>query len=104
MKKIAFVLLARDKSYALVYDLFEASTAFICLDRYEIRTNPSYTSPPSPTEMFSSSVTCRKDTSHWMGGVLSIETGGSCPVNNYFLSGFMALQLMMDITKIRVIL
>ncbi|XP_016838488.1 ATP-binding cassette sub-family A member 5 isoform X2 [Nasonia vitripennis] len=68
---------------------------------YEIRTNPSYTTPPSPTEMLSSSVTCRKDTSHWMGGVLSIETGGSCPVNNYFLSGFMALQLLLDITKIR---
>ncbi|XP_014207034.1 ATP-binding cassette sub-family A member 5-like isoform X2 [Copidosoma floridanum] len=68
---------------------------------YEIRTNPSYTSPPSPTEMYSSPVTCRKDTSHWMSGVLSIETGGSCPVNNYFLSGFMALQLMMDTTKIR---
>lgn len=36
-----------------------------------------------------------------MGGVLSIETGGSCPANNYFYSGFMALQLIMDITKIR---
>ncbi|XP_012287761.1 ATP-binding cassette sub-family A member 5 isoform X2 [Orussus abietinus] len=68
---------------------------------YEIRTNPSYTSPPSPTEMYSSPVTCRKDTSHWMGGVLSIETGGSCPANNYFYSGFMALQLVMDTTKIR---
>ncbi|XP_014224369.1 ATP-binding cassette sub-family A member 5-like isoform X2 [Trichogramma pretiosum] len=67
---------------------------------YEIRTNPVYTAPPSPTEMFSSGVTCRKET-NWMGGMLSIETGGSCPVNNYFLSGFMALQLMMDFTKIR---
>ncbi|KZC11898.1 ATP-binding cassette sub-family A member 5 [Dufourea novaeangliae] len=68
---------------------------------YEIRTNPSYTSPPSPTELYSAPVTCRKDTSHWMGGVLSIETGGSCPVNNYLHSGFLALQLIMDITKIR---
>ncbi|XP_043274650.1 ABC transporter A family member 1-like isoform X2 [Venturia canescens] len=68
---------------------------------YEIRTNPSYTSPPPPTELFSSPVTCRKDTSHWMGGVLSIETGGSCPVNNYFYSGFLALQMIIDITKIR---
>ncbi|KAK0172353.1 hypothetical protein PV328_005684 [Microctonus aethiopoides] len=68
---------------------------------YEIRTNPSYSAPPSPKEFYSAPVTCRKDTSHWMGGVLSIETGGSCPANNYFYSGFMALQLIMDITKIR---
>lgn len=72
------------------------------LFRYEIRTNPSYTSPPSPTELYSAPVTCRKDTSHWMGGVLSIETGGSCPVNNYLHSGFLALQMILDITKIRV--
>ncbi|KAK1133937.1 hypothetical protein K0M31_011724 [Melipona bicolor] len=68
---------------------------------YEIRTNPSYTNPPSPTELYSAPVTCRKDTSHWLGGVLSIETGGSCPVNNYLHSGFLALQMIMDITKIR---
>ncbi|KAI4494625.1 hypothetical protein M0804_000826 [Polistes exclamans] len=68
---------------------------------YEIRTNPSYTSPPSPTELYSAPVTCRKDTSHWMGDVLSIETGGSCPVINYLHSGFLALQMLMDITKIR---
>ncbi|XP_015126948.1 ATP-binding cassette sub-family A member 5 [Diachasma alloeum] len=69
--------------------------------QYEIRTNPSYTSPPSPTEFYSSPVTCRKDTSHWLGGVLSIETGGSCPVNDYLHSGFMALQMIIDMTKIR---
>ncbi|XP_017752415.1 PREDICTED: ATP-binding cassette sub-family A member 2-like [Eufriesea mexicana] len=68
---------------------------------YEIRTNPSYTNPPSPTELYSAPVTCRKDTIHWMGGLLSIETGGSCPVNNYLHSGFLALQMIMDITKIR---
>ncbi|XP_031848316.1 cholesterol transporter ABCA5 isoform X1 [Nomia melanderi] len=69
---------------------------------YEIRTNPLYSSLPSPTELYSAPVTCRKDnTSHWMGGVLSIETGGSCPVNNYLHSGFLALQLILDITKIR---
>ncbi|XP_034182709.1 cholesterol transporter ABCA5 isoform X1 [Osmia lignaria lignaria] len=68
---------------------------------YEIRTNPSYTNPPSPTELYSAPVTCRKDTSHWMGGVLSIETGGSCPANSYLHSGFLALQMIMDTTKIR---
>lgn len=76
--------------------------AISLLSRYEIRTNPSYTNPPSPTELYSAPVTCRKDTSHWMGGVLSIETGGSCPVNSYLHSGFLALQMIMDTTKIRV--
>lgn len=69
---------------------------------YEIRTNPSFSSLPPPTEMYSSPVTCRKDSSHWMSGFLSFETGGSCPVNSYFTSGFMALQLLMDTTKIKV--
>lgn len=54
--------------------------------------------------MYSSPVTCRKDTerTHWMGGVLSIETGGSCPATNYYYSGFIALQMLLDVTKIRV--
>ncbi|KAI4488532.1 hypothetical protein M0802_011535 [Mischocyttarus mexicanus] len=81
--------------------IFEDSQPITQRLLYEIRTNPSYTSPPSPTELYSAPVTCRKDTSHWMGGILSIETGGSCPVNNYLHSGFLALQMLMDITKIR---
>ncbi|XP_058795656.1 cholesterol transporter ABCA5-like isoform X2 [Phymastichus coffea] len=68
---------------------------------YEIRTNPWYVTPPRPTELFSSSVTCRKNTSHWMGGILSFDTGATCPVNNYILSGFMALQIVIDTTKTR---
>ncbi|XP_014610023.1 PREDICTED: ABC transporter A family member 1-like isoform X1 [Polistes canadensis] len=81
--------------------IFEDSQPITQRLLYEIRTNPSYTSPPSPTELYSAPVTCRKDTSHWMGDVLSIETGGSCPVINYLHSGFLALQMLMDITKIR---
>ncbi|XP_035731949.1 ABC transporter A family member 1-like isoform X2 [Vespa mandarinia] len=81
--------------------IFEDSQPITQRLLYEIRTNPSYTSPPSPTELYSAPVTCRKDNSHWMGDVLSIETGGSCPVNNYLDSGFLALQMLMDITKIR---
>lgn len=59
--------------------------------------------PPSPTELYSAPVTCRKDTNVWTGfSMLSIETGGSCPVNDYLYSGFLALQMLMDITKLRV--
>ncbi|XP_050473146.1 cholesterol transporter ABCA5-like isoform X3 [Bombus huntii] len=81
--------------------IFEDSQPISQRLSYEIRTNPSYTNPPSPTELYSAPVTCRKDTSHWLGGVLSMETGGSCPANNYLHSGFLALQMIMDITKIR---
>nr|XP_050848484.1 cholesterol transporter ABCA5-like [Vespula vulgaris]XP_050848485.1 cholesterol transporter ABCA5-like [Vespula vulgaris]XP_050848486.1 cholesterol transporter ABCA5-like [Vespula vulgaris] len=81
--------------------IFEDSQPITQRLLYEIRTNPSYTSPPSPLELYSAPVTCRKDTNHWMGGVLSIKTGGSCPVDNYLHSGFLALQMLMDITKIK---
>ncbi|XP_043254267.1 ABC transporter A family member 1-like isoform X1 [Colletes gigas] len=91
----------RDPYSVPIAVIFEDSQPISQRLLYEIRTNPSYTNPPSPTELYSAPVTCRKDTSHWMGGVLSIETGGSCPVNNYLHSGFLALQLIMDITKIR---
>ncbi|XP_053988069.1 cholesterol transporter ABCA5-like isoform X3 [Hylaeus volcanicus] len=91
----------RDPYSVPIAVIFEDSEPISQRLLYEIRTNPSYTNPPSPTELYSAPVTCRKDTSHWMGGVLSIETGGSCPVNNYLHSGFLALQLIMDITKIR---
>ncbi|KYQ59358.1 ATP-binding cassette sub-family A member 5 [Trachymyrmex zeteki] len=71
---------------------------------YEIRTNPSYVLPPSPTELYSAPISCRKNkTGHWMDDFLSIKTGESCPANNYLHSGFLALQMMMDITKIRFI-
>lgn len=31
-----------------------------------------------------------------------IETGDSCPVNQYYYSGFVALQALLDYTKIRI--
>lgn len=69
---------------------------------YEIRTNPSYILPPSPTELYSAPISCRMNkTGHWMGDILSIKTGDSCPVNNYLHSGFLALQMITDITKIK---
>ncbi|XP_020292793.1 ATP-binding cassette sub-family A member 5-like [Pseudomyrmex gracilis] len=68
---------------------------------YEIRTNPSYISLPSPTELYSSAVNCRKGTHDQLMGLLSIETGESCLVNNYIRSGFLALQMIIDFTKIK---
>jgi ATP-binding cassette subfamily A (ABC1) protein 5 len=69
--------------------------------RYEIRTNPSFVVTPSTTELYSSPASCRESEGHW-SGVFPIETGESCPVNQYYYSGFVAIQALFDFTKIRV--
>jgi ATP-binding cassette, subfamily A (ABC1), member 5 len=72
--------------------------------KYEIRTNPSYEVTPSTSELFSSFVACRQTKNDNLGewsSVLPIETGESCPVNQYYYSGFIALQALIDYTKIR---
>ncbi|KAK9754118.1 ABC transporter [Popillia japonica] len=68
--------------------------------RYEIRTNPSFFETPSTERLYSSPASCRQSSSHW-SGVFPIETGDSCPVNQYYYSGFVALQALLDYTKIR---
>jgi ATP-binding cassette subfamily A (ABC1) protein 5 len=69
--------------------------------KYEIRTNPSFSATPPTTELYSSMVTCRQS-DFFFSAVIPIETGDSCPVNQYFYSGFLALQTLLDYTKIRV--
>lgn len=68
--------------------------------RYEIRTNPSYAATPPTTELYSSLAACRQTSSSW--SVFPIEAGDSCPCNQYYYSGFVALQALLDYTKIRV--
>ncbi|EEB12939.1 predicted protein [Pediculus humanus corporis] len=68
--------------------------------QYEIRTNPSFVVTPQTTELYSSPANCRESVSHW-AGIFPIETGDSCPVNQYYYSGFVALQTLLDYTKIR---
>ncbi|XP_049766661.1 cholesterol transporter ABCA5-like isoform X1 [Schistocerca cancellata] len=67
---------------------------------YQIRTNPSFVVTPSTTELYSSPASCRDSGNSW-GGVFPIETGDSCPVNQYYYSGFVAIQALFDYTKIR---
>lgn len=69
--------------------------------KYEIRTNPSFFETPPTGELYSSPASCRQSGSHW-SNVFPIETGESCPVNQYYYSGFVALQALLDYTKIRV--
>ncbi|KAL1502488.1 hypothetical protein ABEB36_007623 [Hypothenemus hampei] len=75
---------------------------------YEIRTNPNLFETPSTTELYGSEATCREYNSIWQSvpGVnpvlpKGLEVGDSCPVNQYYYSGFLALQALMDFTKIR---
>ncbi|XP_072159520.1 cholesterol transporter ABCA5 [Bemisia tabaci] len=67
---------------------------------YEIRTNPSYLVTPTTTELYSSPVSCREVGKHWSGNVLPIDTGDNCPANQYYYSGFTAIQTLLDFTKI----
>ncbi|XP_037043268.1 ATP-binding cassette sub-family A member 9-like [Bradysia coprophila] len=69
--------------------------------KYEIRTNPSFVGTPPTTELFSSLAVCRQTESSWTS-VFPIEAGKSCPCNQYYYSGFIALQTLLDYTKIRI--
>lgn len=84
--------------------------------RYEIRTNPTYNVTPPTAQLFASHAVCRQSaaaleaategngggtTASWTAFV-PIESGESCPANQYYYSGFVALQALLDYTKIRV--
>lgn len=69
--------------------------------KYEVRTNPSFVVTPSTTNLYSSMAACRQSDTSWTS-VFPIETGDSCPVNQYYYSGFIALQTLLDYTKIGV--
>lgn len=86
--------------------LFFSSVIIIIINlfffRYEIRTNPSYYETPMTSMLYGSPASCRQSSSHW-SSVFPIETGDSCPVNQYYYSGFLALQALLDFAKIKVI-
>lgn len=81
---------------------------FSSVFRYEIRTNPSLYGTPPTTDLYGSPADCRDTTSHstlWnsYAEVLpTIQSGDRCPVNQYFYSGFSALQVLLDYTKVKV--
>ncbi|CAG9770151.1 unnamed protein product [Ceutorhynchus assimilis] len=76
---------------------------------YTIRTNPNLFGTPSTIQLYGSQTSCREYNSFWQSvpGVPTpvlpegLEIGDSCPVNQYYYSGFLALQALMDFTKIR---
>lgn len=88
-------------TFALLFGVRSLIHFCLSLSRYEIRTNPSFIVTPQTTELYSSPANCRESVSHW-AGIFPIETGDTCPVNQYYYSGFVALQALLDYTKIRV--
>lgn len=76
---------------------------FLSPVRYEIRGNPSYGVTPPTTDMFSDSDSCLGQgpiKRQWSG--IFPDPGETCPVQQYYLSGFLPLQTLVDFTKIRV--
>lgn len=69
--------------------------------KYEIRTNPSQIETPSTTVLFASPVACRH-TEDSISRMLRIDSADSCPAIQYYYSGFVALQALLDYTKIRI--
>ncbi|XP_059054824.1 cholesterol transporter ABCA5-like [Achroia grisella] len=80
--------------------------------RYTIRTNPSHSGTPSTRTLTTSPAKCRERTvkdwsSDWSrGGQLiplsEMHREDACPVLQYYYSGFLALQTLIDYIKIKV--
>ncbi|XP_022180938.1 ATP-binding cassette sub-family A member 5-like isoform X1 [Myzus persicae] len=79
---------------------------------YKIRTNPFYDSSPLPSKLYGSSHQCRKVSAnkltkkflhrhHHNNNQHNEEI--SCPAIHYIYSGFIALQTLVDITKISLV-
>lgn len=73
--------------------------------RYEIRTNPSIIGTPPTSILYSSPLACRVTNNKWYSYarvIPAMEGGDSCPVNQYYFSGFLALQALIDYTRIKI--
>lgn len=80
---------------------------------YKIRSNPFYDSSPSPSKLYGSSHQCRKVSAnkltkkflhrHHHNNNNQNNEEMSCPAIHYISSGFMALQTLVDITKISLV-
>ncbi|XP_073948704.1 LOW QUALITY PROTEIN: cholesterol transporter ABCA5-like [Choristoneura fumiferana] len=77
--------------------------------RYTIRTNPSSSATPSTRTLYTSPAKCRERTASkgdWSrGGQLiplsEMHREDTCPVLQYYYSGFLAMQTLIDFTKIK---
>lgn len=85
---------------------------FFIFFSYNIRTNPFYDSSPTPSKLYGSSHQCRKVSvnkltkkflhRHHHNNEQNNEEI-SCPAIHYIYSGFIALQTLVDTTKISLV-
>lgn len=85
---------------------------FLCIFSYKIRTNPFYDASPTPSKLYGSSHQCRKVSAnkltkkflyrhHHFNEEKNAEI--LCPAIHYIYSGFIALQTLVDFTKISLV-
>lgn len=67
--------------------------------KYEIRINPSFATVPSASELYAPEIACRDSGRNF--SILRPLDDDSCHVNQYYYSGFVALQTLIDYTKIK---
>lgn len=70
---------------------------------YEILTNPMHIETPSTNQLFASLSSCRHTPSHSLLSIFNLaDRSDKCPSDQYVQSGFLAVQTLLDFTKIRV--
>lgn len=80
--------------------IFESNPLMDKSLRYEIRINPSFATVPSASELYEPAVACRGSERNF-SMLRPIDGSQNCHVNQYYYSGFVALQTLIDYTKIK---
>ena len=85
-------------------DSLSSFTSALVFHRYEIRTNPLFAAIPESGTLYANLINCRENSNALAkalerSNVLGAE---SCPAYEYYMSGFVTVQMLFDYTKISV--
>lgn len=80
--------------------IFESNPRTEKLLKYEIQINPSFAMLPPASELYAPDTACR-DNGRNFSMLRPIDNTESCRINQYYYSGFVALQTLIDYTKIK---
>lgn len=78
--------------------------SFCLPHRYEIRANPLFSAIPESGNLYANLINCREN-SHAIAKALErshVIGAESCPAYEYYVSGFITFQMLLDYTKISV--
>ncbi|XP_050501513.1 cholesterol transporter ABCA5-like isoform X2 [Diabrotica virgifera virgifera] len=88
----------QDHKFAPMAVIFKSDVPYVHTSlSYQIRTNPYYISTPSSNDIGWDKQSCRGGTNPNS----NMEDGSTCPANTYYFSGFLALQTLLDYTRIQ---